>query len=150
MYRKLICLLFFCVALFAQKIEINAKMFEGSKDNKVGIFSGDVVVKQGKDFLHSATLKINFNNENKITNYTASNVSSFSITMNGKDFKGKANLITYDVFKNAYELSGNVKILEDNKELLADHIILDQKTGVYKIKSTKEKSPVKVIFELEK
>ncbi len=150
MYRKLICLLFFCVALFAQKIEINAKMFEGSKDNKVGIFSGDVVVKQGKDFLHSATLKINFNSENKITNYTASNVSSFSITMNGKDFKGKANLITYDVFKNIYELSGNVKILEDNKELLADHIILDQKTGVYKIKSTKEKSPVKVIFELEK
>lgn len=150
MYRKIVIVLFFVSSLLAQKIEINAKLFEGSKDNQTGVFSKDVSIKQGNDFLNCQVLTIKTNKDNKISSYEARNVTSFSITMTDSVFKGRADKIFYDVNKNSYELSGNVKIKENNKELVADYIYINQKDGTYKVKSNKENKPVKLIFEIAK
>ncbi|MBZ7984995.1 lipopolysaccharide transport periplasmic protein LptA [Campylobacter sp. Cr9] len=150
MYRKIVIVLFFVSSLLAQKIEINAKLFEGSKDNQTGVFSKDVSIKQGNDFLNCQVLTIKTNKDNKISSYEARSVTSFSITMADSVFKGMADKIFYDVNKNSYELSGNVKIKENNKELVADYIYINQKDGTYKVKSNKENKPVKLIFEIAK
>lgn len=150
MYRKIVVVLFFVSSLLAQKIEINAKLFEGSKDNQTGVFSKDVSIKQGNDFLNCQVLTIKTNKDNKISSYEARSVTSFSITMADSVFKGRADKIFYDVNKNSYELRGNVKIKENNKELVADYIYINQKDGTYKVKSNKENKPVKLIFEIAK
>lgn len=149
MYRAVI-ILFFSIFAFADKIEINADLFEGSKTQQSGSFSGNVSVKKGKDYLKCSKLIIKTNNKNKITSYIAQNVSDFSISMNASTFKGRAGKISYDVLKNTYELKENVKILENNKLLEADFIKIDQNTGVYKVKSNKSNKPVKITFELDK
>lgn len=150
MYRKIVIVLFFVSSLLAQKIEINAKLFEGSKDNQTGVFSKDVSIKQGNDFLNCQVLTIKTNKDNTISSYEARSVTSFSIAMADSVFKGRADKIFYDVNKNSYELSGNVKIKENNKELVADYIYINQKDGTYKVKSNKENKPVKLIFEIAK
>lgn len=149
MYKKII-LLIISLSLYANNIEINAKLFEANKNNKIGVFSGDVKIKQNKDFLNCSKLKITIDDNNKIINYIATGVSNFSITLNKNMFSGRANQIIYNVKNNTYELKGNVKIKENNKELEADYILLDQTLGTYKIKSTENNKPVKLIFEIAK
>lgn len=150
MYRKIMILISFFLFLNAEKIEINAKLFEGSKDNQTGVFKKDVSIKQGNDYLNCQELIIKTNKDNKISSYEAKIVTSFQITMKTSKFKGRADRIFYDVNKNAYELSGNVKITENNKELMADYIYINQNNGTYKLKSNKENKPVKLIFEIAK
>lgn len=149
MYRT-IMILFLSIFAFADKIEIKADLFEGSKTQQNGVFSGNVSVKKGKDYLKCSKLIVKINNKNKITSYTAQSVNDFSITMNSSNFKGKAGRIAYDVSKNYYELSEDIKIFENNKLLEADYIKIDQNTGVYKVKSNKINKPVKITFELDK
>ena len=149
MYKKII-LLIISLSLYANNIEINAKLFEANKNNKIGVFSGDVKIKQNKDFLNCSKLKITIDDNNKIINYIATDVSKFSITLNKNMFSGRANQIIYNVKNNTYELKGNVKIKENNKELEADYILLDQTLETYKIKSTENNKPVKLIFEIAK
>ncbi|MBT0881272.1 lipopolysaccharide transport periplasmic protein LptA [Campylobacter sp. 2018MI27] len=150
MYRKIVILLLSLCSLYAEKIEINAKIFEGNKDNQTGVFSKDVSIRQGKDYLNCQILTIRTNKDNKIASYEAQYVTSFSISLNKDNFKGKADKIVYDVNKNTYELIGNVKITENNKELSADYIYINQNDGTYKVNSDKANKPVKLIFEIAK
>lgn len=150
MYRKIVILLSFCFLLYADKIEINAKLFEGSKTQQSGVFSGDVSIKQGENYLKCSTLKVNVNSNNKIKSYVANSVSDFAIKMGDKKFTGSAEEIVYDVLKNSYELKGKVIINEDKKELKADYVIIDQNSGTYKVKSNTNEKPVKLIFEMAK
>lgn len=150
MYRKIIILMIFSIFLNAERIEIDAKLFEGSKTQQSGVFSGGVSVKQGESYLKCSTLRIDLDSKNKIKSYVANLVNDFLIIMGNKKFTGSANEIKYDVAKDTYELSGKVIINEDKKNLMADYVIINQSSGTYKIKSNTDDKPVKIIFELPK
>ncbi|MBZ7986580.1 LptA/OstA family protein [Campylobacter canadensis] len=144
---KLILLSFLSLFLFAQKIEINADLFKANKKDNIGIFTGNVFIKKENDFLQANEVRVIFNEKNVIIKYSAKDISDFKLSVNDKIITGKCKELEYDVLKNIYELKGDVVLKEDKKELNAQLVKVNQKTGEYLVDSNKN-NPVKFIFEL--
>lgn len=144
---KLIFLLSLSLFVFANKIEINADEFRANKKDNIGTFLGNVYIVKSNDYLKANKVRVIFNEKNVITKYEAQVVRDFKISINNKIISGSCNELVYDVNKNIYELKGKVVLKEDKKELNAQLVRVNQKTGEYLVDSDKN-NPVKFIFEL--
>lgn len=137
--------------LFAQKVEITAKSFEGDENALVGELDGDVMIKNGDyDTLWANHAKVLFNEKKEAKKYIATGNTRFQVKLGGKSYDGSGDEITYEPKNDLYTLSGNAYLHEkdSDKKLYGQKIVVERAKGLYNVYSS-DKKPVKFIFELE-
>lgn len=137
--------------LLADKVEITADSFTGDENASVGMLEGNVVIKNGDfDTLWANKAKVIFNQKKEAKKYIASGNTRFKAKLNGKEYDGSGNEITYEPKGELYTLSGNAYLheVESDKKLYGSKITVDRKKGLYNVYSG-DKKPVKFIFEID-
>ncbi len=149
-FRKLIFLIFLGV-LFGNEIIVTADNFFADEKKLITILNGNVTIKRGKnDTLFAQKAKIFLNKDKKPIKYEARENANFRVTIENKNYEGKADFLSYDPIKKLYTMKGNAFLHEisSNKKVYAQEIIVNQKKGTYEVKSN-EKKPAKIIFKVE-
>ena len=137
--------------LNANQIEVIANNFYANEKAGFGELVGNVLIKKGKsDTLKANRVKIYFDNNRQPYKYEAIDDAKFAILLNGRNYNGSGNLLTYEPKTQIYTLKGNAFLheIDSDKKAFGDEIIVDQLKGIYNVKS-KNKEPVKFIFQVD-
>lgn len=148
--KILLALTLTCTLIFAQNVQITADNFSADEVKGTGEFSGHVKVTKQDDILQSDTLTINFDKNKKPLKYQAQGNANIEVTIKGKKYFGKGEILIYEPTKEQYTIKQNA-FLEDkttNKKIYGDEIVVNQLNGKYDVKS-KNNKPVKFIFQIE-
>lgn len=151
--RKVFVLLCLCFACFAkQLVEVSASHFKGLEKELKAILSDNVVVKSEEGILRCELLVVFYDKDKKPIKYEASKNLNFDIKLKNSHYKGVANKLIYTADNDKYTMIGNVYIqdISSNKDIKADKIVFDAKSGNYTISGKNEKEPIILKFELGK
>lgn len=142
-----IILILFLSNLIADEIEIRAKSFFADEKRKITEFKDDVVIKRGKDFINAKHLVVNFNQKNEPIIYEASGGVDFELTLQeNRRYKGRANIVRYDVLEFSYTLSGDVFVqeIDGDRSMKGEKVLINLKTNQAQVLGTDNKP---VIFK---
>ena len=137
-------------SLNASEVEVTANKFFADEVKKVSVFTGNVHVKKGTDELKANKVVIEFNSKKEPLKYTASGNAEVKMTINGKKYFGKGEVLIYEPQKLKYTIKKNAFLeeIDTNKKVYGENIYVDQANGHYEVDSKKDK-PVKFIFKIE-
>lgn len=149
--NKLIILLLLPFLLYAEKVEVTSKNFYAKDSEKQAHFIDDVLVKQGKSWIHSDKLIVYFNDNNETIQYDAIGKATFEIFKDESHFKGSAEKITYYPKASKYLLAGSAVVddLVKERQVKGNTIVVDTMSGDSIVKGSGKK-PIKFIFDTEK
>jgi len=146
--KKIILLLVVPFLLYGEKVEVTSKNFYAKDAEKQAHFIDDVLVKQGKSWIHSDELIIYFNDNNETIQYDAIGDCTFEIFKDLGHYKGSAQKISYYPQTSKYLLAGNaiVNDITNDRHVTGSTIVLDPNTGKSTVRGNGKK-PIKFIFD---
>jgi len=149
--NKLIIILLVPFLLYAEKVEVTSNNFYAKDSEKQAHFIDDVLVKQGKSWIHSDTLIVYFNENNETIQYDAIGKATFEVFKDENHFKGSAEKITYYPKTSKYLLAGNAVVndLIKDRQVKGNTIVVNTLSGDSIVKGSSKK-PIKFIFDTEK
>jgi len=140
-------------SLCANKVEITSLKMVAKNIKKEVTFLENVKIKQVDSWLNADKVVVFFNENNETKKYDATgNVEfEFKNIKDKKDYKGKANMVTYFPIKDLYILKGKAIVNDklNGRTIKGDIINLDMTTGDANVEGKKDK-PVKFIFDMAK
>ncbi|HUH41663.1 MAG: lipopolysaccharide transport periplasmic protein LptA [Sulfurimonas sp.] len=149
--RKSVFLIILPAALlFAQELQVKAKLFNADQKAGISIFEGDVNIIKGDDELNASKVTIYTNDKQEPTKFIAEGNSSFKIkTVEGAMYRGVAHKVIYLPQSKEYYFYRDVhlKQINDKKEIIGDEVILKTIEGKAYAKGA-EKEPVIMIFNM--
>ncbi|AGZ82023.1 LPS ABC transporter substrate-binding protein LptA [Campylobacter fetus] len=150
--RKVVLILcFFTIGLNAEQVEVTADNFFADEKSLTSDLKGNVIIKKGSyDTLTSNSVKIYFDAKRQPIKYVATGNAKFKAVLNKKNYNGSGDILIYEPLKKTYTLSGDAYLHEEqtDKKVYGDEIVVNQGNGTYKV-SSKDKKPVKLIFQVE-
>jgi len=138
------------VALFAEKVEITSNSMQAANIKKEVHFSGNVHIKQGKNWIRSQNVVVYFNEQNLTKKYMATGGVKFEFKQKKSAYKGKAKTLTYFPNSSQYILEGKAVIddMINKRHVQGNKIVFDMLTGNAKVKGSR-KRPIKFIFDMD-
>ena len=149
--KKLLWVLIIPFFLYGEKVEVTSKNFYAKDAEKQAHFIDDVLVKQGKSWIHSDELIIYFNDNNETIQYDAIGNATFEIFKEQSHFKGSAEKVSYYPKTSKYLMAGNaiVNDLAKDRHVKGNTILVNSISGDSTVKGNSKK-PIKFIFDTEK
>ena len=149
--KKLFFLTIIPFFLFAEKVEITSKSFYAKDMEKRVHFVDNVLVKQGKSWIHSDEVVVYFDDNNETIQYDAIGRATFEIIREENHYKGKAEKVTYYPKQSKYLFAGNAVIddLINKRHVAGNTVVINTITGEADVKGDSKK-PVKFIFDAGK
>ena len=145
----------YLVAMQKERLIIDAQKFESYNSENLSIFTGNVTLKKNQDTLSADKIEIYIqpkekNKKREILKYIATGNTTFEIVTKDKHYKGKGDKIIYNKTIQEYQIIGkaSIKEINEDKTLLGEKIILNQKTSEAKVIGTKKK-PIRFIMEIQ-
>lgn len=151
MRKIFLMLLCFGLAL-SQTIEVSATNFKGVEKDLKTTLSDNVMVKSEQGILKCELLVIFYDKNKKPIRYEASKKLNFDIKLKASHYSGVANKLIYTADDDKYTMIGDVYIKDKitNRDIKADKIVFNAKTGDYTISGKSQNEPVKFKFEIGK
>ncbi|WP_370690927.1 lipopolysaccharide transport periplasmic protein LptA [Helicobacter cappadocius] len=150
--RKVMCLFFLVLGLFAQEtLEVTAKKFSSDDKNGITRIQGDVHIKKSKDTLEADSVIIYTDKDRKPISYEAQGNVKFHIFMeDGREIKGHSDRLTYDAKSGEYRLLENAVLKEVGKDntIRGEEIVVNNESGYANVLGSDSK-PAKFIFNLD-
>jgi len=149
--NKIILFLLMSLVLYAEKVEVTSKSFYAKDSENQAHFIDDVLVKQGRSWIHSDRLIVYFNDNNETIQYDAIGKATFEIFKEASHYKGKANKVTYYPKTEEYLFAGDAVIhdLVKDRHIKGETIVIESVSGSAVVKGNSKK-PIKFIFDTEK
>lgn len=150
MKKTVFLIILSAASLFAQELQVKAKLFNADQKAGVSIFEGDVNIIRGNDELNASKVTIHTNSAQEPTKFIAEGNASFKIkTIEGALYTGKAHKVIYLPKTKEYHFYQDVhlKQLDDKKEIIGDEVILKTVEGKAYAKGA-AKEPVIMIFNM--
>ena len=146
--KKLILLLILPFLLYAEKVEVTSKNFYAKDSENQAHFIDDVLVKQGKTWIHSDELIVYFDDNNETIQYDAAGNATYEIFKEQNHFKGSANKVTYYPKSSKYLMAGNAVVhdIAKDRHVKGNTILVNTLTGDSVVKGNGKK-PIKFIFD---
>ncbi len=146
--KKLILLLVMPFLLYAEKVEVTSKNFYAKDSENQAHFIDDVLVKQGKTWIHSDELIVYFDDNNETIQYDAVGNATYEIFKELNHFKGSANKVTYYPKSSKYLMAGNAVVhdIAKDRHVKGNTILVNTLTGDSVVKGNGKK-PIKFIFD---
>ncbi len=135
---------------YAQKLEITADKFSAKDSQRVVNFIGNAKIQQGSSSITAPKITLYFSEDNSTKEYRATGGVKFVIKKGKISYRGSCETVTYDPKSSIYKLTGSVKAKDtrNNREILADKIEIDSKSGAFTIKGSKKRA-AKLIFDMK-
>lgn len=136
--------------LFAEKVEITSDAMQAENVKKKVYFTGNVMIRQAKNWLHGDKVVVYFDENNETNKYEAIGNVTFEFKKEKSFYSGHANEVTYLPTKAEYILKGKAVIDDkiNKRHVNGNEIIFNMLTGDAKVKGSAKK-PVKFIFDME-
>lgn len=150
MKKRIFLIILSAVSLFAEELQVKAKLFNADQKTGISIFEGDVNIIRGDDELNASKVTIHTNSVQEPTKFIAEGNSSFKIkTIDGSLYSGKAHKVIYIPQTKEYYFYQDVhlKQLDDKKEIIGDEVVLKTVEGKAYAKGAAEE-PVIMIFSI--
>jgi len=149
--KKIVLVLIIPFFLYGEKVEVTSKNFYARDAEKQAHFIDDVLVKQGKSWIHSDELIVYFNENNETIQYDAIGNATFEIVKEQSHFKGSAEKVSYYPKTSKYLMAGNAVVndLAKNRHIKGSTILVNSLSGDSTVKGNSKK-PIKFIFDTEK
>ena len=149
--KKLFLIMLLPLLVYAEKVEVTSKDFYAKDAENQAHFTDDVLVKQGKSWIHSDELIVYFNDNNETIQYDAIGNCTYEIFKEQNHFKGSAQKVSYYPKTSRYLMAGNAIVhdLVKDRHVKGSTILVDTITGNSTVKGNKSK-PIKFIFDTEK
>jgi len=149
--KKFYLLLLLPLLLSAEKVEVTSEYFYGKDSDKQAHFIENVLVKQGKSWIHSDKLIVYFDDNNETIQYDAIGKATFEVFEHNSHYKGKADKVTYYPKISEYLFAGNAIIhnIDKDRHVKGNIIVVNTITGDADVKGNSKK-PIKFIFDTEK
>ena len=138
------------LSLFAEELQVKAKLFNSDQKTGISVFEGDVNIIKGADELNASKVTIYTDKEQQPTKFVAEGNASFNIqTKDGSIYNGRAQKVIYLPIKKEYHFFTDVYLRQVNekKEIIGEEVILKSIEGKAYAKGVAEK-PVIMIFNL--
>ena len=147
----MILLLILPFLLYAEKVEVTSKNFYAKDAENQAHFIDDVLVKQGKSWIHGDELIVYFDDNNETIQYDVIGNTTFEIIREQSHLKGKAEKITFYPKSENYLLAGNAVVndIAKDRHVKGNTIVVNTITGESKVRGSIKK-PIKFIFDTEK
>lgn len=150
MKKRVFLILLSTASLFAQELQIKAKLFNGDQKSGISVFEGDVNIIRGDDELNATKVTVHTNAKQEPTKFIAEGNALFKIkTLEGSLYRGKAQKVIYlpQVKEYYFYQDVHLKQLDDKKEIIGDEVILKTIEGKAYAKGA-AKEPVIMIFTM--
>ncbi|MDK9693061.1 MAG: lipopolysaccharide transport periplasmic protein LptA [Sulfurimonas sp.] len=150
MREKIFLTIFLTASLFAQELQVKAKLFNADQKAGISTFEGNVNVIKGSDELNASKVTIYTNSKQEPTKFMAEGNASFKIkTLEGALYTGKAQKVIYLPQQKEYHFFQEVhlKQLDEKKEIIGDEVILKTIEGKAYAKGAQQE-PVIMIFTM--
>lgn len=133
----------------AQKVQITSESFYAKDAEKQVHFIDDVLVKQGKSWIHSDRVIVYFNDKNETIQYDAIGNATYEVFKEKNHYKGNSNKVTYYPETSVYMFTGEAIIndIANNRQIIGNIVVVNSITGDADVKST-GKAPVKFTFDI--
>jgi lipopolysaccharide export system protein LptA len=143
--------LFYVHIAFAAPLSITSTKMHTDDTAKQAHFIGDVVLKQGQDWLTSDTLIVYVDENKTAQKYEAIHNVKFEVKKGETIYQGKANKVIYNPLEDIYTLLGNAHVKDTllNRDTIGEKIVVDLTNESLKVEGDKLK-PVKMTFEVGK
>ena len=137
--------------LFGEKVEVTSKNFYAKDEEKQAHFIDDVLVKQGKSWIHGDELIVYFDDNNETIQYDMIGNCTFEILKDKGHYKGSADKLTYYPKTSKYLMAGNAIAFDkaNNRNIKGSTILVDTLTGNSIVKGNSAK-PIKFTFDTKK
>jgi len=146
---QILLLIFIPLSLLAEKVQITSESFYArDADNQVH-FINDVMVKQGKSWIHSDKVIVYFNDNNETIQYDAIGRATYEVIKDKNHYKGHSDKVTYYPETSIYMFTGKAVIhdVKNNRDVHGNIVVINSITGDSDVKSS-GKEPVKFIFDV--
>ncbi|MGE0739649.1 lipopolysaccharide transport periplasmic protein LptA [Sulfurimonas sp.] len=150
MKQKIFLTIFLAASLFAQELQVKAKLFNADQKTGISVFEGNVNIIKGSDELNASKVTIHTNANQEPTKFTAEGDASFKIkTLEGALYTGRAQKVIYLPKEKEYHFFQNVhlKQINEKKEIIGDEVILKTIEGKAYAKGAQQE-PVIMIFNM--
>jgi len=149
--KKLYFLILLPFLLYSEKVEVTSEYFYAKDSEKQAHFIENVLVKQGKSWIHSDKLIVYFDDNNETIQYDAIGKATFEVFENTSHYKGKADKVTYYPKLSEYLFAGSAVIhnIDKDRHVRGNTIVINTVTGDADVKGDSKK-PIKFIFNTEK
>jgi lipopolysaccharide export system protein LptA len=146
---KLLLLGLFTVLIYAQKVQITSESFYAKDAEKQVHFINNVLVKQGKSWIHSDKVIVYFDDNNQTIQYDAIGNATYEVYKEKNHYKGHSDKVTYYPETSVYMFTGDAVIddINNNRQINGNIVVVNAITGDADVKST-NKTPVKFIFDI--
>ena len=146
---KLLLLGLLTVLIYAQKVQITSESFYAKDAEKQVHFINDVLVKQGKSWIHSDKVIVYFDDNNQTIQYDAIGNATYEVYKEKIHYKGHSDKVTYYPETSVYMFTGDAVIddISNNRQINGNIVVVNAITGDADVKST-SKTPVKFIFDI--
>ncbi len=146
---KLLLLGLLTVLIYAQKVQITSESFYAKDAEKQVHFINDVLVKQGKSWIHSDKVIVYFDDNNQTIQYDAIGNATYEVYKEKNHYKGHSDKVTYYPETSVYMFTGDAVIddISNNRQINGNIVVVNAITGDADVKST-SKTPVKFIFDI--
>jgi len=143
-------LLLFPFLLYAERVEVTSEYFYAKDSDKQAHFIDNVLVKQGKSWIHSDKLIVYFDDNNETIQYDAIGKATFEVFENESHYKGKADKVSYYPKISEYLFAGQAVIhnIEKDRHIKGNIIVVNTLSGDADVKGDNKK-PIKFIFNTE-
>ena len=92
---KLTLLALLPLVVLAQKVQITSESFYAKDSEKQVHFINDVLVKQGKSWIHSDKVIVYFDDKNQTIQYDAIGSATYEVFKGKNHYKGHSDKVTY-------------------------------------------------------
>jgi len=149
--KKLYFLILLPFLLYGEKVEVTSEYFYAKDSEKQAHFIENVLVKQGKSWIHSDKLIVYFDDNNETIQYDAIGKATFEVFENASHYKGKADKVTYYPKLSEYLFAGAAVIhnIDKDRHVKGNTIVINTVTGDADVKGDSKK-PIKFIFNTER
>ena len=146
---KLLLLALFSMLIYAQKVQITSESFYAKDAEKQVHFINNVLVKQGKSWIHSDKVIVYFDDNNQTIQYDAIGNATYEVYKEKNHYKGHSDKVTYYPETSIYMFTGEAVIddINNNRQINGNIVVVNAITGDADVKST-GKAPVKFIFDI--
>lgn len=146
---KLLLLALLPLLLYAQKVEITSESFYAKDSEKQVHFINNVLVKQGKSWIHSDKVIVYFDDQNQTIQYDAIGNATYEVVKGKNHYKGSSNKVTYYPDTSVYMFTGKAIIddINNNRQINGNIVVVNSITGDADVKSTGN-APVKFTFDI--
>jgi lipopolysaccharide export system protein LptA len=143
-------MIFLCVLIRAEEVEITAKEFFADELKGIAVFTGSVAAKRGKDIMKGDKITILFTKNKEITKFEAKGNAYFYVKLdNSSAYTGEANEIVYIPAEGKYTLKGKAwaEDLTNSRKVIGELITFNEKTRFAEVNG--DEKPVKMIFTIK-